>query len=106
MQNPFARLLPEAFHFSSLNAGQFVLLLGLILFAGTAGGWLFKKLKIPQVVGYIVIGIIIGSSGMHILEPQVISALDPVSTISLSLIGFLVGAELKITTIKKSPYLI
>ncbi|MBR1639865.1 MAG: cation:proton antiporter [Treponema sp.] len=101
MQNPFARLLPEAFHFSSLNAGQFVLLLGLILFAGTAGGWLFKKLKIPQVVGYIVIGIIIGSSGMHILEPQVISALDPVSTISLSLIGFLVGAELKITTIKK-----
>ncbi len=101
MDNPFSKLLPEALHFSSLNSAQFVLLLGLIIFAGTAGGWLFKKLKIPQVVGFIVIGIIIGSSGMHILEPSVISALEPVSTISLSLIGFLVGAELKIGTIKK-----
>lgn len=101
MENPFAQLLPEAFHFTKLQASQFVLLLGIILFAGAAGGWLFKKIKIPQVVGYIVIGIIIGSSGMHILEPSVISALDPISTISLSLIGFLVGAELKIGTIKK-----
>lgn len=101
MENPFEKILPEALHFSSLQAAQFVLLLGIILFAGAAGGWLFKKLKIPQVVGYIVIGIIIGSSGMRVLGPGVIAALDPVSTISLSLIGFLVGAELKIGTIKK-----
>lgn len=101
MENPFEKILPEALRFSSLQAAQFVLLLGIILFAGAAGGWLFKKLKIPQVVGYIVIGIIIGSSGMRVLGPGVITALDPVSTISLSLIGFLVGAELKIGTIKK-----
>lgn len=101
MENPFEKILPEALRFSSLQAAQFVLLLGIILFAGAAGGWLFKKLKIPQVVGYIVIGIIIGSSGMRVLGPGVIAALDPVSTISLSLIGFLVGAELKIGTIKK-----
>lgn len=101
MNNPFAHLLPEMLHFSGMHATQFVLLLGVIMFAGALGGWLFQKIKIPQVVGYIVIGIIIGSSGMHILEPQVIAALDPVSTVALSLIGFLVGGELKIETIKK-----
>ena len=53
------------------------------MLAGTLGGWLFKKLKVPQVVGFIVIGILIGASGFHILEPKVIAALDPISTIAL-----------------------
>lgn len=101
MQGPFAHLLPQALHFTGIHATQFVLLLGIILFIGALGGWLFQKLKIPQVVGYIVMGIIIGSSGLHVLEPEVISALDPVSTVALSMIGFLVGGELKLKTIKK-----
>lgn len=101
MNGPLATLLPQVMHISKLQATQLVLLLGLILFVGAAGGWLFQKLKIPQVVGYIVMGIIIGSSGFHILEPNVISALDPISTVALSLIGFLIGGELKLGTIKK-----
>lgn len=101
MNNPLATLLPGIMHFSNIKAIQFVLLLGMIMFVGSAGGWLFQKLKIPQVVGYIVSGIILGSSGFHILEPSVITALDPVSTVALSFIGFLVGGELKIDTIKK-----
>jgi len=101
MNNPFAQLLPGTMHFAAIHATQLVLLLGIIMFAGAFGGWLFQKIKIPQVVGYIVMGIIIGSSGMHVLEPSVITALDPVSTVALSLIGFLVGGELKIGTIKK-----
>lgn len=101
MNNPLAEVLPDFLHFTSLQATQLVILLGIIMFAGTMGGWLFKKLKIPQVVGYIVMGILIGASGFHILEPKVISALDPISTIALSFIGFLIGGELKLNTIKK-----
>ena len=101
MDDPLATLLPAIFHFTKIQATQLVLLLGLILFTGAIGGWLFQKLKIPQVVGYIVMGIIIGSSGFHILEPNVIAALDPISTVALSLIGFLIGGELKLNVIKK-----
>src|SRR5574344_1447885 len=101
MENPLAELLPQFFHFTKIQTTQLVLLLGIIIFVGAFGGWLFQKLKIPQVVGYIVMGIIIGSSGLHILEPTVIAALDPISTVALSLIGFLVGGELKIKVIKK-----
>ena len=101
MEDPLANLLPAIFHFTKIQATQLVLLLGLILFVGALGGWLFQKLKIPQVVGYIVMGILIGSSGFHILEPNVIAALDPISTVALSLIGFLIGGELKLNVIKK-----
>ena len=101
MDDPLANLLPAVFHFTKIQATQLVLLLGIILFVGALGGWLFQKLKIPQVVGYIVMGILIGSSGFHILEPNVIAALDPISTVALSLIGFLIGGELKLNVIKK-----
>lgn len=101
MQNPLANLLPDFIYFTKLEATQFVLLIGIILFVGAFGGWLFKKIKIPQVVGYIVIGIIIGSSGFQLLKPNVITALSPVNTIALSLIGFLIGGELKLEILKK-----
>ena len=72
-----------------------------MMFFGSFGGRIFQRLKIPQVVGYIVIGIILGVSGFVILGKDTIAALNPISTASLTLIGFLVGAELKIDIIKK-----
>ncbi len=101
MADPFSEILPESMHFSVLSGTQFVLLLGIIMFLGSAGGRLFQKLRIPQVVGYIVIGILIGASGFQLLRPEVIASLNPVNTIALSLIGFLIGAELKINVIRK-----
>ncbi len=77
------------FHFNIL------LLLGIALFGGLVGGRLFQKLRIPQVVGYIIIGIVIGQSGIHIVSENVIKALRPFNYFALGLIGFLVGGELK-----------
>lgn len=101
MTNPLSNLLPSFFYFTELNCFQFVFLIGLLIFLGSIGGRLFQKLKIPQVVGYIIIGIILGASGFKILSDDLIKTLNPVSTIALSLIGLLVGAELKIDVLKK-----
>ncbi|MCF7908059.1 MAG: cation:proton antiporter [Candidatus Omnitrophica bacterium] len=70
-------------------------LLGLALFGGTIGGRLFQKLKIPQVVGYIAIGLAIGESGLGMVDQSVVSALQPFNYFALGLIGFMVGGELK-----------
>ena len=70
-------------------------LLGLALFGGAVGGRLFQKIRIPQVVGYIVIGIIIGESGLKIVNHDIIKAMEPLSYFALGLIGFMIGAELK-----------
>jgi len=99
--NNFMNFLPQSLHFTQVDAANLILILGAILLLGALGGRLFQKLKIPQVVGYIVIGIIIGQSGLRILSKNVIISLSPLSSVALSLIGFLIGGELKIKTIKK-----
>ena len=72
-----------------------LLLLGLALFGGAVGGRLFQKLRIPQVVGYIIIGILLGQSGFKVINHEVIEALAPFNYFALGLIGFMVGGELK-----------
>ena len=72
-----------------------LLLLGLALFGGTVGGRLFQKLRIPKVVGYIIIGIVIGRSGLGLVDEEIIEVLRPFNYFALGLIGFMVGGELK-----------
>jgi len=84
--------LTERISFIHVNA---LLLLGLALFGGAVGGRLFQKLKIPQVVGYIIIGILLGRSGLKIVDENIIEALRPFNYFALGLIGFMVGGELK-----------
>jgi len=72
-----------------------LLLLGIALFGGTIGGRFFQRLKIPQVVGYIVIGIILGQTGLKIIDSQTVNMLGPFNYFALGLIGFMIGGELK-----------
>ena len=78
-----------------------LLLIGLAVFAGTAGARLFQWLKIPQVVGYIVIGLLVGRSGLHILDTETIDALLPFNFFALGVIGFMIGGELHLDVFKK-----
>ncbi len=70
-------------------------LLGLALFGGTIGGRLFQKLRIPQVVGYIVIGILLGKTCLNIVDDKTIKALEPFNYFALGLIAFMIGGELR-----------
>lgn len=87
--------LADILHRISFLHLNILLLLGLALFGGALGGRLFQKLRIPQVVGYIVIGILIGQSGFKIIDDNIIEALKPFNYFALGLIGFMVGGELK-----------
>jgi Kef-type K+ transport system membrane component KefB/predicted transcriptional regulator len=81
-----------------LNA---LFLLGLALSLGTIGGRLFQKFKIPQVVGYIVIGILLGASGLDIVDIKLVESLIPFNYFALGLIAFVIGGELKKEVFKK-----
>ena len=76
-------------------------ILALVLFGGTMGGRMFQKMKIPQVVGYIIIGVFIGQSGIKIIDLEVINRLQPFNYFALGLIGFLIGGELKKSVLTK-----
>lgn len=81
-----------------------LLLLGIALFGGTIGARLFQKLRIPAVVGYIIIGILLGESGLKIVDARIIEILKPFNYFALGLIGFTVGGDLKEEIFSKSRY--
>ncbi len=72
-----------------------LLLLGLVVVLGVFGGRLFQWLKIPQVVGYIMVGLAIGPSVFDILHPDFVEQLAPLTSVALGLIGFTIGGELR-----------
>jgi len=76
-------------------------ILGICVAGGVLGAWIFQRLHIPQVVGYIVIGVLIGDTGLGLLHPEDIVALRPFNNFALGLIGFLVGGELSGSIFKK-----
>jgi len=71
-----------------------IFLIGIAIFGGTVGARIFQKMRIPQVVGYVVIGIILGPI-LRIISQQTIRDLAPFDVFALGMIGFLVGGELK-----------
>lgn len=75
--------------------------LGICVAGGVVGAWIFQRFNIPQVVGYIVIGVLIGDTGLGLLHPSDITALQPFNNFALGLIGFLVGGELSGDIFKK-----
>jgi Kef-type K+ transport system membrane component KefB/CBS domain-containing protein len=72
-----------------------LLILGIVLFGGLAGGRLFQKFRVPQVVGYIIIGILLGKSGLRLINDEIMLSFRPFNYFALGLIGFMVGGELK-----------
>ncbi|RKY25434.1 MAG: sodium:proton exchanger [Planctomycetota bacterium] len=80
---------------------NFLLLLGIAIFGGTIGARLFRKLHFPQLIGYIIVGLIVGESGLKLISEQVVSSLDPLSYFALGVIGFMIGGELRYDIFKK-----
>ncbi len=80
------------------SSGQFnlnvVLLFGLIVLGGAFGARLFQRLRIPQVVGCIVVGIVLGEV-LGVITPHTIEELEPFMMFALGIIGFMIGAELR-----------
>lgn len=61
--------------------------------AGFAVGKLVNRFKLPAVTGYLIAGLIIGPSMLHILSDQVIAENSLISDLALSIIAFTIGRE-------------
>jgi len=75
--------------------------LGFSIVGGLVGASFFQKLHIPQVVGFIVIGLIVGDNGLKLVKHTDVAALRPFTLFALGIIGFLVGGELKAEIFRK-----
>ncbi len=78
-----------------------LLIFGIGVFGGILSAIVVKRLSIPQVLGYILMGVLIGNSGLRLVSQADIEMLKPFNFFALGIIGFLVGSEIRFSTLKK-----
>ena len=75
--------------------------IGLLLIVSFLGSKIFQRFGIPQVVGFIVLGVLHGPSFLNVIPLEVSQELLFISEIALGLIGFDMGSHLKLGEIRK-----
>ena len=83
-------------------ASGIVLSLGIILILGFFMTRLTKLLKLPNVIAYLLVGILIGPSIINLIPSEFISRTSFISDVALVFVAFTVGEFFKFDTIKKS----
>ncbi len=87
--------------YANLNHVSVVLIsLAIILFAGFGMTRITKRMKLPNVSGFIIAGILIGPYALNLVSADVIQNMDFVSDIALSFIAFGVGKFFKISALR------
>ena len=76
-------------------------LIGLIITVAFLGSKVFQRLGSPQVVGFIVMGVILGTSFLNIVPLKLVEELTFISEIALGLIGFDIGSHLLLGELRK-----
>jgi Kef-type K+ transport system membrane component KefB len=71
------------------------------LLAGLYASGLAKRLNLPQVIGYVVAGALLGPSGLGVLPRERVEALGLISKVALAMIGFVIGSELALPRIAR-----
>lgn len=75
--------------------------IGLVVATTFLGGKVFHRLGIPQVVGYIVTGLFLGTSVLNVVPLDLAEQLTFVSELALGLIGFDIGSHLRFAEVRK-----
>ena len=68
--------------------------IGMIIAVSFLGSKLFQRIGIPQVVGFILIGVVLGPSLLNVVPLELSEQLIIVSEVALGLIGFDIGSHL------------
>ena len=84
------------------SSAKVIISLAIMLFAGFLITRISKKLRLPNVTGYIVAGILIGPYLLNLIPQEIIVGMDFVTDIALSYIAFGVGKYFKFSTLKIS----
>lgn len=83
-----------------------VLLFGLLLLAGYAGGELVRRvLGLPRIVGYVLVGLGLGASGLNALDAKLLREAWIFVDIALGLILFDLGRRIDLGWFKRDPWL-
>jgi len=76
-------------------------LIGLTVVAAYYMGHLAKKIKLHSLIGYMILGVILGRSGLDYFNIDLVEELGFINEIALGFVAFSIGIELSISSLKK-----
>lgn len=75
--------------------------LAMALFLGLFSSKIVKKLKLPNVTGYLIIGLICGPYCLGLFPEDVVGSFSVISQAALAFIAFSIGSEFRLDYLKK-----
>lgn len=78
-----------------------ILYLSILIFSGLIFSKLAKLVKLPNVTGYLVAGLLVGPSVLGIIPDTALAGFDIISEVALGFIAFSIGSEFKISYFKR-----
>lgn len=75
--------------------------LSILLLAGLLGSFVIKFVKLPDVTGYLILGLLVGPSVLGLLDEAAIGQMSVASDIALAFIALTVGGEFKLSYFKR-----
>lgn len=75
--------------------------IGIALVVGVLCGKMMNRFKVPAVAGYIIGGLLLGSSVLNIVSGEMIEKMSFLSDFALCIIAFNIGSELELSVIKQ-----
>ncbi len=76
-------------------------IIGLIIILAYLGSKVIQRIGIPQVVGFILAGVLLGSSFLNVVPISLVHELNFISEIALGLIGFDMGSHLRFEELRR-----
>lgn len=83
-----------------------LILLGFAIIIGYYTGLFSRKVKLPSLIGYMFLGVLLGSSGFNIFNETILDKLSFISEITLAFVAFSIGSELRLSSLKRMGYAI
>ncbi|WP_420326397.1 cation:proton antiporter [Mameliella sp.] len=78
-----------------MEFGPVFIALGILFLAGLAADALGRRTRVPGVTLLLVMGVLIGSSGLALLPEAAILWYEPLSIVALTMVAFLLGSSLR-----------
>lgn len=78
-----------------------LLSLGVVMIAGFLGGWAFDKIRLPKIVWYLILGILLGPSVLNFIDKDLLNISAYLRQIALVIIITRVGLSLDLKKLKQ-----
>ena len=80
--------------YDALHASENWLAIGAMILLGHFGGQLANRVRLPSIVGYLLVGVVVGGSGLNLVSFDQVEGLGLVSDFGLAIVAFMIGTEL------------